>query len=1292
MKLIFLSIYNFFAGRKLLLYLIFLASFAAAAFFAFQVKFEEDISKIIPRDNKIDKLTQVFQDSKFTDKLVMMVSLKDTTATPQPDSLIAYADQLVAKIDSNLSGYINKLQYQVDEEMNLAVMGIVSDYLPIYIDRGDYAAIDSLLKPQKIRQTLQSNINTLTSPAGLALKNIIARDPLGITFLGLRKMQDLQYDENFELYDGRIITRDQKHVLFFISPKFPPNNTLENGKFLDGINSIADSLQTSGFANVESSYFGAVAVSVGNAQQLRRDSILTQGIVVLFIVVLLGVYFRKKRAPFIILLPVLYGAVFSLAAIYFIKGNISVIALGTGSVVLGIAVNYSLHVFNHYMHTRNMADVLKDLSLPLTVGSFTTIGGFLCLQFVKSDMLKDLGLFAAFSLIGASLCSLIFLPHFIFSKKLEASTTIHKLSWFDRIASYRLEGNRTLVVSVILLTILFWYTSSQVEFESDLNRMNYMSAKLQASEKKLNNINAYALQSVYLVSEGKTLNEALKNNEKLVTEIEKLKEVGVVKKYSGVTALMLSDSLQRIRIDRWKRYWTPVKKQLLFDHLEREGAALKYKPSAFNNLRAMLNRNFSPLPQNEVRQIQKTYFDDYITEKNDQSTVVTLVKVSPGQKQVIYDEFEKEQNTVVLDRQYLTGKFVDIIQSDFSSIAWMSSILVFTVLLLTYGRIELALVSFIPMLITWIWILGIMGMLGIKFNIINIIVSALIFGLGDDYSLFIMDGLLQDYRTGKKNMSSYKSSILLSAVITVAGLGVLIFAQHPALKSIAVISIIGIMSVVLMSNTLIPVLFNFLITNRVKKGFVPWTLSGLFISLFAFTYFVFGSLLVTVLGFLVVKLNPFFKKTSKRIYHTMISSWTWSLMYIMGNFRKSVVNPQKEKFRPPAVVIANHQSFLDILIMTMLYPRVILFTNKWVYNSPVFGAVVRMADYYHVAMGAEESVEKLEKHVKNGYSIVIFPEGTRSPDASIRRFHKGAFYLAEKLKLDILPVVIHGTANTMSKGDFLLKNSPVTITYLPRIKPTDQRFGENYTERAKLVGRYFRNTYQDISDRIETPSYYRELLCYNYIYKGPVLEWYMRVKTSLEKNYELFNNLLPKQGSILDIGCGYGFMTYMLNFVHPERKLTGIDYDEEKIEVAAHSFSRNENINFETADITKWNFGTYDGIVMADMLHYLEPAQQINVIRKSIDSLNAGGVIVIRDANKDLKKRHRGTRLSEFFSTKLIGFNKTGEKGLFFLSAATIKEAAAGYDLSVEEIDNTKFTSNIIFVLRKHPAPVDEKI
>ena len=187
--------------------------------------------------------------------------------------------------------------------------------------------------------------------------------------------------------------------------------------------------------------------------------------------------------------------------------------------------------------------------------------------------------------------------------------------------------------------------------------------------------------------------------------------------------------------------------------------------------------------------------------------------------------------------------------------------------------------------------------------------------------------------------------------------------------------------------------------------------------------------------------------------------------------------------------------------------------------------------------GIENSIDYLEEQVKAGYSIAVFPEGTSSPDEQIKRFHKGAFYIAEKLDLDILPVLIHGTGYTMSKGDFLLKDGFITIKYLPRIKPGDFFFGVDYTERAKYLGKYFRQQYAKLKEELEHPRYFREQLIYNYIYKGPVLEWYLRVKIRLENDYQVFHDLLPAQGQILDIGCGYGFMSYMLQFAAPGRDI-----------------------------------------------------------------------------------------------------------------------------------------------------------
>jgi 1-acyl-sn-glycerol-3-phosphate acyltransferase len=489
--------------------------------------------------------------------------------------------------------------------------------------------------------------------------------------------------------------------------------------------------------------------------------------------------------------------------------------------------------------------------------------------------------------------------------------------------------------------------------------------------------------------------------------------------------------------------------------------------------------------------------------------------------------------------------------------------------------------------------------------------------------------------------------------------------------------------VVLIAQTLIPFLFGLLITNRVREKKFPWTFFSYSKSIFSYIYFSFGALLLTVAGMVLIKLNPFNKEKGKIIYHRFLSAYAWSVMHIMVNVKKKVLNPLAEDFSKPCVVICNHSSFLDILLTAMLDPKLILLTNKWVWNSPIFGQVVKLGDYYPVQQGIENSLELLKDRIDHGYSIVVFPEGTRSENGQIKRFHKGAFFLAEKLKLDILPIMIHGSGYGITKGDFLLKDAYITLKFLPRIRPQEVHYGDGYTARAKRIGRYFRIEFEKFRVQQEQPRFFREQLLYNFIYKGPILEWYCRIKLRLEKNYLPFHQLIPAQGHMLDLGCGYGFMTYMLRFAGRGRIFTAVDYDEEKISVARHCFSWDAGIDFVCSDISSFPMGRYDAIIISDTLHYLPPNEQEVLIRKSIDHLSENGLLIIREGNKDNTMAHGRTALSEFFSTRLTGFNKLGSEGLSFISGSTIEGIARNKNLNCRVMKDSAITSNMIFILSK---------
>jgi uncharacterized protein len=204
----------------------------------------------------------------------------------------------------------------------------------------------------------------------------------------------------------------------------------------------------------------------------------------------------------------------------------------------------------------------------------------------------------------------------------------------------------------------------------------------------------------------------------------------------------------------------------------------------------------------------------------------------------------------------------------------------------------------------------------------------------------------------------------------------------------------------------------------------------------------------------------------------------------------------------------------------------------------------------------------------------------------------------------------------------------------------------------------------------------------NFVFKGPVLEWYVRIKMKLENNYSVYHKLAPLQGDILDIGCGYGYITYMLAFTSEKRNITGIDYDAEKIETANHCFSKNDNIKFITGDITKYTFEKKDAFLLSDVLHYLPEESQEDLLRQCILNLNDNGIILIRDANRNLAKRHKRTKLTEFLSTRM-GFNKTMDSAgkLFFTSAGKMERIVSECGMQMEIIDNKKVTSNLFFYI-----------
>lgn len=1278
----FVTVYDFIRKKRLLFLAVMMAVIVSAAYLASQVRLEEDIFKMVLPEDDTTHYAEALSNTRLLDYLVIRIYNQDTSSHETAE-MIRYGDALYDHLNQRFDDtYIRKIQYRMGRNLMKDAFEEFSENLPLFLSESDYRYLDSILTRENVGEIVKNNYRTLVSPASMAMKQYLVDDPLGITIRALKKLQSFQPDDSFIILNGRIFTRDGNNLLMIISPSNPSSETSMNAVLLEGIGSIIDSLNLNNEAGVRAEYFGGVAVSVANAQRIKNDVALTVGIALAVVILLLVLYFRQKRVVPVLILPGVVGVIMALALLFLVKGGLSGIALGVGAVLVGIAIDYALHFFTHYQASGSVQKVLKDITIPILISCLTTSAAFLCLGLVSSEALRDMGWFAALSIIFAALFTLLVLPHLI-----RRNTGAGQLMFLNKFASYPFHKNWYLKFGIVIATILTLFYYRDVRFEEDLEKMSYKPARLAVAEENLNSISTVSLRTMYVVSVGSDLDEALKANEKLGSILYQLREKGYVKSYLLPSDLKLSSGSIERKVNEWDLFWSNKRDSLklwLSDAARETG----FRDNAFGDFTRIIDKDFSEKEDWSLTLVEGTFLDDYINITDKGAYVVTTIKLDQDSKRYVHEALENVPGQVIIDRQYLAKRFVDLLRKDFGTLVMVSMIIVFLIILLSLGRIELTMVTYLPMLISWIWTLGIMGILGLKFTIFNVVITTFVFGLGVDYSIFITRGLLQEFKTGERNLDSYKTSILLSALTTIAGVGVLIFAVHPALKSIAVVSVIGIFSVVLNAYTLQPMLFYWLIRQRGRKRFAPITLVDFFFSLLTLVVFVSGTVIITFSGFILFYLLPQPGKKARYIYHSMIMIAFRVVIYGPVNISKKIIGFNRDKFRKPAVIIANHQSHIDILMVLMLYPKVLVMTNQKVQRR-IYGLLVKMADFYAISEGIEQALPDISKRVDEGYSILIFPEGTRADNTYIQRFHRGAFYLAQELGLDILPIVYHGVGDALKKGELFLRSGKITMKILERVSPDDNRFGKDYRERARGFRRYIKDQYRVLEEEYGGASYFSRRMKMNYIYRGPVLEWYLKVKMWMEQYYDTYDRLIPKKGVVTDLGCGYGFISYLLSFRSSEREITGIDYDQDKIDIAKHAYYKNKRLHFIQADIRMTEIQESDAFVLSDVLHYFPAGDQENVLARCAARLKTGGVILIREGNRDMRNRHRRTRFTEFLSTRIIKFNKTDPAGeLHFTSAKIISDFAAISGLNIEVIDHSRFTSNQLFVLRK---PADQK-
>ncbi len=237
-------------------------------------------------------------------------------------------------------------------------------------------------------------------------------------------------------------------------------------------------------------------------------------------------------------------------------------------------------------------------------------------------------------------------------------------------------------------------------------------------------------------------------------------------------------------------------------------------------------------------------------------------------------------------------------------------------------------------------------------------------------------------------------------------------------------------------------------------------------SMFLLTFYM--MVIVTPLTWIYVKTHKMTPERKMKLHRLMYRSCRFAMVrHGIPGTKFSYNVAEGVDFDKPHVIICNHQSHLDSICQMIFTPKIIFLTNDWSWNNHLYGFLIRNAEYYPASRGLDTIMPQLQDLVARGFSIALYPEGTRSMDGEIGKFHQGAFYIADKLGLDVLPMTVYGTGMVLPKHGRWLRRAHIHIDVQAPFPQEQLARFKNDRMKAKFCRAWYKEKYAEIKNWVD---------------------------------------------------------------------------------------------------------------------------------------------------------------------------------------------------------------------------------
>ncbi len=782
---LFARLFRFFSGRRKLLYAATLSLIILGAVASLNIEMREDIEAMLPDDtSSLAQDFRLLQSAPFTRKII--ISVKGGPKSTPPE-LIETMDRLAKAI---ATPDITNIVTGPGELAGTSFNSWLTSALPNLVTEQDLSGIALQTSNAGVKEKLLESYERLLSPEGWALKGSIQDDPLSFNSIVMEKMRYLNMIPNMRLINGHFMSDDGKSTMLLADTKIPMTDSLLSGKLLEHLRTQVAQIVPS---HMKVSIICGHRYTLANADAIKTDLFIILTLASLAVLAIYLVFLRSLSAIYVFLVPmsvlVIASGFISLTAT-----NVFAVTIGFGGVLLGIADEYAMHVyFSCRKGSSDLATVIGEVSRPVLFGGMATLISFAVMLGSSLPGQRQLAIYTMAGIISSLLISLVVLPHLI---KPALTQTLPPVIKSERIIT--LPRKWVIGVWLFFMLVCAWQ-STTLRFNGDIRSVSLVPADLLSEEQELARTWGDMRGKAIIFAEGKSLDSALEKNDRLFRELSDKVPSGEL---VSIAPLLPSTATSRENRERWTDFWQKDRVATVAAALKKEGANLGFTPVAFAPFLNRLAGRAEPVALEELRSAGLgDIIDAMIISLPGSVRIMTLVPDRPELLASIAGDTAKIEGVRLVSQSRFGDSISRAISHDFLRYILLTSILVLLLVVVVFRNLKKILLALTPVVTGLLSMCGIMGFLGIQFNLFNIVATILIIGLCVDYGIFMVCKLTE----GSDHAAD--RAVLVSGLTTLAGFGSLVLARHPAMHSIGVTVLLGIGFGIASALLVIPALY-----------------------------------------------------------------------------------------------------------------------------------------------------------------------------------------------------------------------------------------------------------------------------------------------------------------------------------------------------------------------------------------------------------------------------------------------------------------------------------------------------